>query len=171
MGSIYWGDSRLIDINSFYEIHSLSFPVLGCTHSFPAFIDSWNLSGFSRQDTAFNPLPLLQCSSSQNHSFSQIPFGCCGSSAVSSHHDRVIIEMYPDTMIEQVWRCTWRRRLSELRDALWGSNRATLEAMIVWTRRLWWNEFGDALEGRDWVTWEMNLEAVIERLRRYTWRL
>ena len=30
-------------------------------------------------------------------------------------------------MIERVWRCNWRSRLSELRDALGGCDRASLE--------------------------------------------
>jgi hypothetical protein len=33
------------------------------------------------------------------------------------------------------------------------------------------SEFGDALGGRDGVNLEMHLEAVIERVRRGTWRL
>jgi len=32
-----------------------------------------------------------------------------------------------EAVIEQVWRCTWRPRLSELRAALGGGDRASLE--------------------------------------------
>jgi len=36
-------------------------------------------------------------------------------------------EMHLEAMIEQVWRCISRPRLSELRDALGGRDRASLE--------------------------------------------
>jgi len=32
-----------------------------------------------------------------------------------------------EAVIERVWRCNWRPRLSELRDALGGRDRASLE--------------------------------------------
>ena len=59
------------------------------------------------------------------------------------------------TVIERVWRCTWRPRSSQLRDALGGHNHATLEmhweAEIQSTERCTWrpssSEFGDALGG------------------------
>jgi len=76
------------------------------------------------------------------------------------------------------WRCTWRARSSEPRDALGGRNRSSLEmhweAVIerVWrcTWRPWLSEFGHALGGRDQVNSEMNWEAVTERIWRCTCR-
>jgi len=48
-------------------------------------------------------------------------------------------EMHLEAVIERVWRCTWRLRSSELRDALGGGDRVSLEmhfeAMIVQTCR------------------------------------
>jgi len=48
-------------------------------------------------------------------------------------------EMHLEAVIERVSRCTWRLRSSELRDALGGRDRASLEmhleAMIVRTCR------------------------------------
>jgi len=35
--------------------------------------------------------------------------------------------IYLDAVIELVWRCTWGRRSSELRDALGGCDRSSLE--------------------------------------------
>jgi hypothetical protein len=35
-------------------------------------------------------------------------------------------EMHPEAAIKRVWRCNWRPRLSELRDALRGRDRASL---------------------------------------------
>jgi len=49
-------------------------------------------------------------------------------------------EMHSEAVIERVWRCTWRPRLSELRDALGGRDR------------------------RDQASLEMHFEAVIERV-------
>jgi len=42
-------------------------------------------------------------------------------------HDRSSLEMQWEAVIERVWRCTGRRRCSELRDALGGHDRASLE--------------------------------------------
>jgi len=58
------------------------------------------------------------------------------------------ISVQPPSLLEDILdraclRCTWSRRLSELRDAL---------------------------GGRDWASLEMHVEAVIERVWRYTWR-
>ena len=36
-------------------------------------------------------------------------------------------EMQWEVVIERVWRCTWRPRLSELPDALGGHDRASLD--------------------------------------------
>jgi len=88
------------------------------------------------------------------------------------------LTIYLEAMIELVWRCTWRPRPSELRDALWGCDRATvemhLEAEMKWTQRCTWrpwsSEFGHALGGRDRVNSEMHFDAVIESVRRWTWR-
>ena len=54
--------------------------------------------------------------------------------------------MHLEAVIERVWRCTWRPRLSELRDALGGRDR------------------------RDRASLEMHFEAVIERVWRCNWR-
>jgi len=35
--------------------------------------------------------------------------------------------MYLKVVIDQVWRCTWRPRSRELRDALGGRDRSSLE--------------------------------------------
>ena len=53
------------------------------------------------------------------------------------------LEMQFKAVIEQVWRCTWSPRLSELRDAPGGCDRASLE---------------------------MHIEAVIQLVLRCTWR-
>jgi len=57
--------------------------------------------------------------------------------------DRVNTEMHMEARIERVWRCTWRPRLRELREAL-GS--------------------------RGWACWEIHLEAMIEQDWWSTWR-
>jgi hypothetical protein len=38
--------------------------------------------------------------------------------------------MHWEAVIERVWRCTWRPRSSELRDALSGYDRARLEEYL-----------------------------------------
>jgi len=87
----------------------------------------------------------------------------------------LIIEL--EAVIKLDWECTWRPRSSELRDALGGPDRWSLEmhweAMIerVWicTWRPRWSELSDALGGRDGVNSEMHLEALIERVWICTW--
>ena len=82
-------------------------------------------------------------------------------------------------MIEQVWRPNWRPKSSELRDALGGRDRASLEmqlqAKVEWTQRctlrLWSSEFEGANGDRDWVNSEMHSEAVTEQVWRCTCRL
>jgi len=84
--------------------------------------------------------------------------------------------MHFEALIERVWRCNWRPRLSELRDALggrhWASLEMQLEAEVEWTQRCtfrpWSSEFGDAIGDSDGVNSEINSEAVIERVCRYT---
>jgi len=39
----------------------------------------------------------------------------------------VSLEMHFEAVIERVWRCNWRLRLSELRDAQGGRDRPTAE--------------------------------------------
>jgi len=63
--------------------------------------------------------------------------------AVSPYTHPRSITIYLEAMIELVWRCTWRPRSSELRDALGGRDRSSLE---------------------------MHWEAVIERVWRCTGR-
>ena len=81
--------------------------------------------------------------------------------------------MHLEAGIEEVWRCIWRLRSSELRDALGGRNRASLglhlEPMIVRTYRPLSSESGDTLGGRDRARLAMDLEAVIERDWTSTW--
>jgi len=89
------------------------------------------------------------------------------------------ISVQPPSLLEEVLdraclRCTWRRRSSELRDALGGQDRASLEmrleAMIVRTCMPWLSEFGYALGDWDRVNSEMHLEARIEQVWKFTWR-
>jgi len=70
-----------------------------------------------------------------------------------THHSSLTI--YLAAVSEQVWRCTWRPRSGEMRDALGGRDSI---------------EFGDALVGRGRVTSEMHLEAVIDSVWRFTGR-
>jgi len=58
-------------------------------------------------------------------------------------------EMHLEAVIERVWRCTWTLRSSELRDALGGRHRASLEMHLEAVI----DEFGDALGGRDRGGW------------------
>jgi len=44
--------------------------------------------------------------------------------------DRVNSEIHLEAVIERVWRCNWRPRLSELRHALGGCDRASLEMQL-----------------------------------------
>ena len=50
-------------------------------------------------------------------------------------------EMHSEAVMERVWRCTWGPRLSELRDALRGCHRVSLEmhleAVIDVIERVW----------------------------------
>jgi len=82
--------------------------------------------------------------------------------------DRMSLE----TIIERVWRYTWRLWSSNLGDALGGRDRASLEmhldAVIVRVWRCTWRpsscEFGNSLGGRDRASLEMDMEAVIVRV-------
>jgi len=89
------------------------------------------------------------------------------------------ISVKPPLLLEDILdraclRCTWRWRLSELRDALgcrdWASLEMHWETEIEWTQRCTWrpgsSEFGDELGGHDCG----NLQAIIERVCRYIWR-
>jgi hypothetical protein len=60
---------------------------------------------------------------------------------------QVNLEMHFEAVIERVWRCNWRLRLSELRDGLGGEGSS---------------EFGDALGGRDRGNLEMHWEAEVK---------
>jgi hypothetical protein len=69
----------------------------------------------------------------------------------------VSLEMHLEAAIEQVWRCTWRPRLSEFGDPIGSHEQATLLMHLgaaieqVWrcTWRLPSSVFGDALGGHD----------------------
>jgi len=77
--------------------------------------------------------------------------------------------MHFEAMIERVWRCTWRPRSSELRDALGGRDRASLEMQLETViERDWTSTWGRSLDGAACL--EMHLEAVIERDWTSTWR-
>jgi len=81
--------------------------------------------------------------------------------------DQASMEMHLETEIEWTQRCTWRPRSSKFGDALG-------DRQIEWTQRCTWrpclSKFGYALAGRDRVNPEMHMEAVNERVGRYTWR-
>jgi len=89
---------------------------------------------------------------------------------VSPYSHRRFLTIYLEAAIELVWRCTWRPRSSELRDALGGRDRSSLE--MHWEaeiERVWgctWrprsSELRDALRGRDRASFEMQLEIEIE---------
>ena len=76
-------------------------------------------------------------------------------------------EMHVETEIEWTQRCTWRPESPVFGDAL-GDREMEWTQRCTW--RPWLSEFGDALGGRDRVNSEMHLEAVIERVGRFTWR-
>jgi len=89
------------------------------------------------------------------------------------------ISVQPPSLLEDILdrarlRCTWRRRLSELRDALGDWDRVNsemyLEAGIERVWRFSWRPWSCELAGRNWVSLEIHLEAVIERVWRHTWR-
>jgi hypothetical protein len=44
--------------------------------------------------------------------------------------DRVNLMIHSEAVFEQVWRCNWSSRLSELRDILGVCNRASLETHL-----------------------------------------
>ena len=46
---------------------------------------------------------------------------------VSPYSHRRYLTIYLEAVIELVWRCTWRPRLGELRDALGSRDRVSLE--------------------------------------------
>jgi hypothetical protein len=67
--------------------------------------------------------------------------------------DRVNSEIHSEAVIQRVWRCNWRLRLSELRDARGGHDRVDLEMHLAaevegtqrCTLRPCSSEFGDAI--------------------------
>jgi len=89
------------------------------------------------------------------------------------------LSLCPPPLPLYLWICTWRLRSSELRDALGGCDRGSLEmhleAMLVRTWRPKTSQFGDTLAGRDRASLEMTLQAMIEldwrsTCRRSIWR-
>jgi hypothetical protein len=73
-------DRRHLILLSHNEIHNLSFPTFDLTRSFRDFVDPRNCVG-PHGRVASHLLTLFLSSSSQNRSFSQLPFGCrerCG---------------------------------------------------------------------------------------------
>ena len=93
-----------------------------------------------------------------------------------THHRSLMI--YIEAVIELVWRCTWRPRTSELREALGGRERSSLEMhweavierVLTCTWRPRWSQLTHALGGRDRVNSEMRLAAVIKRVWTCPWR-
>jgi len=81
---------------------------------------------------------------------------------------RVNSEIHSEAVIERVWRCTWRPRSIELRDALGGRDGATLEMHLEAVNERVWR---CTCEGHHRVNLEMHSEAVIERVWRCTSRL
>jgi len=69
-------------------------------------------------------------------------------------------ELHSEAVSERGCTCNWRPTLSELRDALGGRDRASLE--MHWRPRS--SELRDTLGGRDRSSLEMHWEAVIERV-------
>jgi len=149
-GSIYLEDpgvDRHLIIRNTHSIFpsSWSHALLPSLHRSTQFV--WFIMGIPS-----HALTLFQCSSSENHSFSQIPFGCrvrCGtvmimsslpsSSSVWPRCDRLNLGMHSGLLV------------SEFRNTLVGRDCSNLEA--VTNRRL-----------------ELHLEAVIELIWRWTWR-
>jgi hypothetical protein len=91
---------------------------------------------------------------------------------------RVNWEIHSETVINQVWRYTGRRRLRVIGGALGGWNRVNsemhFEATIEWvwtnTSRPRSSESRDAHWGCDQASLEINLQAMIKRDWRSTWR-
>ena len=71
-------------------------------------------------------------------------------------------EMHLEAVIEPVWRFTWRSQSYEFGDALGGRDYARWRC----TWRPCWGELG----GRNRVSLEIHLEAVIEPVWKCTWR-
>lgn len=82
-------------------------------HSCRAIIDLLNQCGSSPPGSPLYALTPLVSSSSQNHSFSRIPFGCYESCGISLHQEYVNFDMYLEAVIERVRRFTWMLRSSE----------------------------------------------------------
>ena len=93
---------------------------------------------------------------------------CTSVTPASPYNHRRYLTIYLVAVIKQVWWCAWRPAWSELRDALGGRDRASLdmhlEAEIEWTERctlrLWLSKLGDALAGYDRATLEKYLEML-----------
>jgi hypothetical protein len=79
----------------------------------------------------------------------------------------VSLEMHLEAAIEGVWTCNWSPPSSEVGDALGGRDRATWEMHLEAAIE---RGFEMKLGGRDRATLEMYLEAAIERVWRCTWR-
>jgi hypothetical protein len=98
-----------------------------------------------------------------------------GDRFISSYPRPTLLEQEPHILTYSL-RIAWKlhrfttRWLSELRNALWGCDSASLDVLIEWvwryTWRLWLREFG----GRSRARLEIHLEAVIEWVWRFTWR-
>jgi len=92
-----------------------------------------------------------------------------GIQGAPENDNQVRSEIHSEAMIERVWRCNWRSRSSDIRDALgshdWPSLEIHLEAEVEWTQRYtlrpWSREFGNALvAGYDRAWLEEYLEMV-----------
>jgi hypothetical protein len=168
-------------------------------HSCQAFIVPFNLCGSPWPGIPLYPLTLFLVSSSHNHSYSPVPFGCqarcggvltmgCLSSGfcISPHRDRVILDIQSGAMFEQDWKCTWRLPSGNYGDALRGCdsasleihfnvcNRVNMEAVIKPGWRYTWrvrsSEVWDTLAGCNRASLELHSEIMIEWVWRCTWR-
>jgi len=116
-GSLHLGDFRIDRHHILRNTHSI-FPSTRSHVPCQTLIYTHNLFGSSHAGTASYYMTLILCSSSQNSTFSRIPFGSHDSSTVPPHRDHVNIEMYLQGLITWLGRFTWRPRASELRDTL-----------------------------------------------------
>ena len=92
---------------------------------------------------------------------------------VEGHH-WVNMKIPLNTVIEQVWICTWRCWYGQFEDTLGGWDPASWEIYLgrvfepQWkcTWRVWWNRLRVALGDNDWAGLELYLEAVIKQVVR-----
>jgi len=74
--------------------------------------------------------------------------------------DRASLEIHLEAVIERDWRCTWRRRSSELRRCTSRPGLSELGHALGGRDRV---NSEDLLGGNDRLSLEMHLQAMIER--------